>query len=127
MKEQNIRRLLAKKLREFRMQAGLTAKEVGEKIGRSDKTVSGWEHGRGQPDADMLFLLCEIYQIRSIAEFYSGEQEEISASQLAADEQELVELFRNLNTETKCVVLATVRGFAGNPDMKKESIESKIA
>ena len=46
MKEQEIRKQLAGKLREFRLRAGLTAKEVGEKIGKSDKTVSVWEHGR---------------------------------------------------------------------------------
>ncbi len=120
MKEQDIRKSLAGKLREFRLRAGLTAKEVGEKIGKSDKTVSGWEHGRGQPDADMLFLLCEIYKIKSIAEFYSEGQEEVSAPQLATDEQELVRLFRTLNSEARGMVLATVRGFAGNPDMQKE-------
>ena len=127
MKEQEIRKQLAGKLREFRLRAGFTAKEVGEKIGKSDKTVSGWEHGRGQPDADMLFLLCEIYKIKSIAEFYSEEQDESAMPSLSADEQELVSLYRTLNVETKGVVLATIRGFAGNPSMQKESTQSKMA
>lgn len=129
MKEQEIRKSLAGKLREFRQRAGLTAKEVGERIGKSDKTVSGWEHGRGQPDADMLFRLCEIYKTKSIAEFYSEEQEEATAPvpRLDADEQELVRLYRSLNTETKGMVLATVRAFAGNPAMQKESMKSETA
>lgn len=127
MKEQEIRKQLAGKLREFRLRAGLTAKEVGEKIGKRDKTVSGWEHGRGQPDADMLFLLCEIYKIKSIAEFYSEEHEESAMPSLSADEQELVSLYRTLNAGTKGVVLATIRGFAGNPSMQKESTKSETA
>lgn len=127
MKEQEIRKLLAGKLREFRLRAGLTAKEVGEQIGKSDKTISGWEHGRGQPDADMLFILCEIYKIKSIAEFYSEEQEEAPTPVLDVREQELIRLFRSLNTETRDMVMATVRGFAGNPDMQKESTKSKTA
>lgn len=127
MKEQEIRKSLAGKLREFRLRAGLTAKEVGEKIGKSDKTISGWEHGRGQPDADMLFLLCEIYKIKSIAEFYSEETDETSDPSLASDEQELISLYRSLNKETRDVVLATVRGFAGNPTMQKESTVSETA
>lgn len=127
MKEQEIRKALAAKLREFRLRAGLTAKEVGEQIGKSDKTVSGWEHGRGQPDADMLFLLCDIYKIRSISEFYSDEMQDDTVPSLSSDEQELVKLYRSLNHETKDMLLATARGFAGNPDMQKEGSQSVTA
>lgn len=120
MKEQEIRRSLPGKLREFRQRTGLTAKEVGEKIGKSDKTVSGWEHGRGQPDADMLFRLCEIYQIRSIAEFYAEDQETEKPS-LSADETELISLYRSMNGKAKEMLLGNARAFAGNPDMQKEA------
>lgn len=64
---------LAARLKLFREKAGLTIYEVGEKIGKSGKTVSAWENGRGQPDADMLLLLCKVYGIESISQLY-GEQ-----------------------------------------------------
>ena len=96
MKEQDIRKLLAGKLREFRNRSGLTAKEVGEKIGKSEKTISGWEHGRGQPDADMLFLLCDIYEINNIAEFYNSETDDPSSA-ISSDEKELLSCYRSLN------------------------------
>lgn len=120
MKEQDIRNSLAGKLREFRLRAGLTAKQVGEIIGKSHKTVSGWEHGRGQPDADMLFKLCEIYKIESIAEFYSEPAEAPETPALLPDETELLRLYRMLNSQTQEMLLATARGFAGNPAMQKE-------
>ena len=126
MKEQEIRRSLPGKLREFRQRAGLTAKEVGEKIGKSDKTVSGWEHGRGQPDADMLFLLCEIYKIRSIAEFYSEEQE-AEDQRLSPEERELVSLYRSLNKDARGMLLNNARAFAGNPDMQKDGSSGAAA
>ena len=75
----------------------------------------------------MLFLLCEIYKIKSIAEFYSDEQEEVPTPYLDVREQELIRLFRSLNTETRDMVMATVRGFAGNPAMQKESTKSETA
>lgn len=120
MKEQEIRKTLAGKLREFRLRSGLTAKEAGDMIGKSDKTVSGWEHGRGQPDADMLFRLCEIYKIKSIAEFYSEEQTEELEPSLTLSEVELLSLYRALNKEGKNMLISTARAFAGNPDLQKE-------
>lgn len=98
MKEQEIRIALAGKLQRFRKQAGLTTVEVGEKVGKSAKTVSGWEHGRGQPDADTLFQLCELYGIRSIAEFYTDDAA-IDSSVLSNEEIELLQAFRQLNEE----------------------------
>lgn len=126
MKEQEIRKQLAGKLRFFRQRAGLTAKEVGDKIGKSDKTVSGWEHGRGQPDADMLFLLCEVYGIESISEFYSNDVEQ-SANTVSQDEEELLTIYRNLNKEARAMLLGTARAFAGNPDMKKDGSSAVTA
>lgn len=126
MKEQEIRKQLAGKLRFFRQRAGLTAKEVGKKIGKSDKTVSGWEHGRGQPDADMLFLLCEIYGIENISEFYTNNAEQ-GANPLLQDEEELLTIYRNLNKEVRAMLLGTARAFAGNPDMNKDGSNAVTA
>lgn len=122
MKEQDIRKLLAGKLREFRNRSGLTAKEVGERIGKSEKTISGWEHGRGQPDADMLFLLCDIYEINNIAEFYNSETNDPSSA-ISSDEKELLSCYRSLNKQGKSMLLNTAHVFAGNPEMKEGPIQ----
>lgn len=112
MSEKEIRKILAEKLKEYREQAGFTTKEVGEKIGKSDKTVSAWEHGRGQPDADMLFVLCKLYKIKSISVFYGLEENEIS---LSDEEKELIREFRSLNINGKALALETIHAFARNP------------
>ena len=118
MREQDIRMSLARKLKEFRMRSGLTTKDVGEKIHKSYKTISGWEHGRGQPDADMLFKLCEIYGISSIAEFYVDSSENDSI--LTSDERALIAAYRSLNKDAKMLLLKTAQGFAGSPAMQKD-------
>lgn len=102
MKERDIRKALAGKLYEFRRNAGLTAKEVGQKIGKSDKTVSGWEHGRGQPDADTLFRLCEIYGINDISAFYSLPDDKKGPP---PRDELLIDLFHRLNDEGQEKVL----------------------
>ena len=60
---------IAGALREYRKKKGLKATTVGQMIGKSGKTVSGWEHGVGQPDIDTLMKLCAIYGIESFAVF----------------------------------------------------------
>ena len=118
MKEQEIRQSLPSKLQQFRKSAGLTTKEVGELIGKSYKTVSGWEHGRGQPDADMLFRLSKIYGISSMSEFYSDNSGDMTVSEKESEEV-LIHLYRSLNNTGKTALITTARAFAGNPDMQK--------
>nr|DAL28163.1 MAG TPA_asm: Repressor protein CI [Caudoviricetes sp.] len=50
----------------MRENQGLTADQVGTMIGRSGKAVNAWENGRGQPDIEMLMLLCKIYKVENI-------------------------------------------------------------
>jgi transcriptional regulator with XRE-family HTH domain len=70
---------IAKVLKELRIKNGMTAKEVGEKIGKSGKTVSAWENNHGQPDAELLIALCDIYNVDDILnEFREPKKAEIS-------------------------------------------------
>ena len=48
------REYIASVLKRLRAEQGMTADEVGEIIGKSGKTVSGWENARSQPDAEFL-------------------------------------------------------------------------
>lgn len=104
MSEQEIRKILASKLKECRQRAGLTAKEAGAAIGKSEKTVSAWEHGRGQPDADMLFTLCKLYHIESISVFYGEKEKPLSLTaygrhneNIGVDEKELLTLYCSID------------------------------
>ena len=62
------RAFIAQKLKELRQKSGLTADEVGKKTGKSGKTVNAWENNRGQPDAEILIALCDIYEVDDILE-----------------------------------------------------------
>ena len=48
---------IGEKIRTYRRNCNLTQKELGEKIGVSDKTISSWENSRTMPDLEMLSLL----------------------------------------------------------------------
>ena len=121
MNNVDVRYILANNLRTYRIAAGLTAKEVGDAIGKSDKTVSGWEHERGQPDADMLFALCNLYQIKDISVFFPDSVSSEPAPRLSPAESELLSLYRSLNADGQSLVIMTARTCAGNPAMQKDA------
>ena len=57
----------------LRKEQELTQKQLAEKIGVSDKTVSKWECGNGMPELSMLPILCEALGI-NVNELLSGER-----------------------------------------------------
>lgn len=48
---------------------GMTQKQLAEKLGKSDKSVSKWERGICLPDVSVYLELCEILGI-SLNEFW---------------------------------------------------------
>ena len=64
---------------EKRKKLGMTQKQLAEKLGKSDKSVSKWERGICLPDVSVYLELCEILGI-SLNEFLAGEDIEGSTS-----------------------------------------------
>lgn len=59
----------------MRREQGLTQKQLGDRIGVSDKAISKWESGRGCPDVSLLKLLSEILGIQ-VEKILAGEVEQ---------------------------------------------------
>lgn len=55
-----------------RKEKELTQRELAERIGVSDKTVSKWECGNGLPEVSLMLPLCEVLGI-TVNELLSGE------------------------------------------------------
>ena len=103
------RDFMVAKLKEFRKAKGLKVTEVGKSLGKSDKTISAWEVGRGQPDADMLVALCQLYGV-NISDFY---QDAPPSIELTADESHLVDTYRTLDEPGKKAVITLAEGLSG--------------
>lgn len=59
-------------IRDLRHQQNITQKQLADKVGVSDKTVSKWETGRGLPDISLVEPLARALGV-SVAEVLSGE------------------------------------------------------
>ena len=87
-------------LKDLRIQAGYTQKQVYDLLGIRQSTFSAWETGRAEPSADMLLKLCKLYKVNDIfsAFGYDGYNEDGSI-QLNLPEIELVENYRKLDPQ----------------------------
>lgn len=50
--------IIGKFIAEERKRKGYTQKQLSEKLGISDKTISKWECGNGFPEVSLLLPLC---------------------------------------------------------------------
>ena len=85
---------IASSLARLRRQAGMTLEDVASKIGKSYKTVGGWEHGRGQPDVETFLKLCDMYGVTDILREFAGgaNHNEITTT---PHEQSLIHAYRS--------------------------------
>ena len=63
------RKSIADALKRNRIKSGKSAAEIAKFVGKSEKTVYAWERCNGQPDADTLISLSNLYGINSFQEF----------------------------------------------------------
>lgn len=93
---------IARTLKALREQSGLTADQVGAIIGKSGKTVNAWENNRGQPDADLLLQLCDIYNVSDIMAAFRDE--ESTPFLFSKSEETLIRKYRILDKYGKISV-----------------------
>ena len=64
---------IGKKLKNARMEAGLTQEKAAEKTGVSRHTISNWENEKSYPDIISVIALSDLYSV-SLDELLKGDQ-----------------------------------------------------
>lgn len=97
-------------LKEMRIKAGYSQKEVYEMFNIRQSTFSAWETGRAEPSADMLLKLCQLYNISDIlgAFGFDGYNEDGSI-RLNINEIDIIEKYRSLDPHGKEMVDFTLQ------------------
>lgn len=89
-----------------RKRKGYTQKQLSEKLGISDKTVSKWERGNGFPDVSLLLPLCSELDI-TVNELLSGER--VSEEDYCRKaEENMVNLVREARESKKKIMLSAM-------------------
>lgn len=84
-----------------RKSLGMTQKQLVEKLGMSDKSVSKWERGVCLPDVSVYKELCSILGI-SLNEFLAGE-DIAQENMIHKSETNIVEVIRDNIDKQKCL------------------------
>lgn len=99
-----VREEVAKNLLFYRKKAGLTQRELAEKLGVKNTAVSNWESGNNSVDIETLFKASKIFGV-SLADMY-GQYSTLDpapapAPALTWDQEDLLDNYAQLNEEGK--------------------------
>lgn len=86
-------------LKDIRLKAGYTQKDVYEHFGIPQSTFSSWEIGKSEPSGEMLIKLCEFYKCDMMKEFSS-----IDKPIYTVNEIKLIEDYRKLDYHGKDII-----------------------
>lgn len=85
--------VISKKIYEHRTRMNLSQKELGEKVGVSNRAVSKWENGLSFPSTETCYKLADIFKI-SLDDLMSGEVVQEKPWQKFGGMESLKELYR---------------------------------
>ncbi len=94
MNEDSIKRTISINIARYRELAGMTQKELAQKLNITPSRVSNWEQGANCPTIDILFEVCEVLGV-SINDIYGVYPD--SKIRLSYDEIEHVKKYRSLD------------------------------
>lgn len=95
-------------IQKVRKEAGLTQRELAEKLGVSDKTISKLETGNGLPDAGNMLPLCDLLGI-SVNELLSGERLE-GQQYINKAEENILNFVKEREEAKKKLILSVIVG-----------------
>lgn len=55
--------ILGKRLKELRVEKGLSQQKLGKLLGFCNQTISFWESGRREPDLDTLVKIAHYFEV----------------------------------------------------------------
>lgn len=91
--EIDIRTNIAKNIKRFRKEKGMTQEQLGYYLNVAKTTVSTWELGTSLPDAEKLFQICFILCV-SLSDMYGGDTVAREDKLLSRTESEIVDAYR---------------------------------
>lgn len=107
------------KLKECRIRAGLSQKEVALSLGIKGPSVSLWESGENFPSVENLIKLADLYHV-TVDELLGRvtEKEARVMDGLQLDERQILTLYRQLTDDGKLSLFGTALSLQNT--MKKE-------
>lgn len=125
-----LKELIARNLKKYRQEAGLSQVELAEKLHIRSSSVSNWENGRNSIDIDTLFRVSKILGV-SINQMIDTEKpvcdsfpEPEIKIKLDDETEVFIELIRKMPPSERTHLMRYYEYMMSRTDLKKESNES---
>lgn len=109
---------IATALKDLRLEANLTQKELAKKLNIGQSTIAQYEKGEREPTVHNLTLYCDFFGVT--VDYLLGREDDTPANVhtpttngQTETERELLTLFRELSPYLQDLTLQTVRNWAG--------------
>jgi len=121
---------MTSKLRELRLEKGLSQKELADKISTSNKTIWAYENGVAIPPLDMLIKLADFFGCS--IDFLAGRENDFgivnvvsqdAKTTLSPDEEKLLKYYRQLGPFGRETVLAQTKAILEIEEKNVSSLE----
>lgn len=118
--QEDIKKKVAENIYKYRKKAGLTQKQLAERLGVKNTAVSNWENGQNSIDTELLFRVCDVFGV-TINEMYGIEETKKETS-----ERDLFEKLGFMEVSRQSLpLLGNVA--CGEPIFAEQSIDSYIS
>ncbi len=108
---------IAKNLLFYRKKFGMTQKELADKLGVKQTSVSNWEKGYNSIDIETLFVACDIFGV-TLNDMYGnyGEEKQPDESSRKLTDRELafMKTFNELSEDQQDFIIAAMKGIIEN-------------
>ena len=114
----------AQRLRELRLNKGLSQKELGERLGLHNSTISMYERGEREPDFDTLDLIADYFNVdvqyllgREIGSMYYLDPTAAQMAKEVFDREDMRILFdavKDVSAEDLQFVIKMVKGLSND-------------
>lgn len=92
-----IRERIRASLERYISESGYTQKEIAERLGVSQSSVTNWVKGKNSPDANLVMPICNLLNI-TVGQFYGEEETRKSPSTTeAAPGEDTLKMLEDLN------------------------------
>ncbi len=116
---------IATALKDLRLEANLTQKELAKKLNIGQSTIAQYEKGEREPTVHNLTLYCDFFGVT--VDYLLGREDDTPAnvhtpttSEHTEAERELLTLFRELSPYLQELTLQTARSWAGKAGKPSE-------
>ena len=76
-------------IRNARKSMGLTQRQLADRIGVSNTSISNWEKGLSRPDADLIQKLCGVLHLQPNDFYGTGEEKKDPGSRPAVSDEDI--------------------------------------